>query len=113
MPTVYVVNDSGHDFSSALDWGDEIKFMSEGRLNRYAINQMYRVFSEALADSEPDDYILATGLTQMNQVAAAIFARMHGTLNLLIYKDGGYVERKLVLDKLLDMEGEDEPSSSN
>lgn len=104
MSKIYVVNNSGHNFSPAKDWGDEIIFLSEGRLNRYAINQMYRLFSEKLENSQPDDYILSTGLTQMNQVAAAIFARMHGTLNLLIYKDGGYVERKLILDKLIDME---------
>lgn len=107
MAIIYVVNDSGHDFTPALKWGDEIKFLSEGRLNRYAINQMYRIFSDALSNSNPDDYILATGLTQMNMIAAAVFARMHGTINLLIYKNNGYVERKLVLDKLLDMEEED------
>ena len=96
MTKVFIPNRGAHDFTSAERWGT-LHFMSEGPLNRYATTQMHRLFTEALADSESGDYILPTSLGVMNMIAAAIFAHRHGRLNLLLYKDGGYVERKVVL----------------
>jgi hypothetical protein len=104
MPRVFVVNNSGHDFSAAKQYGDLV-FMSSGSIPRYNVNQMYREFSNALIHSEPEDFILCTALTQMNMVAAAIFAHLHGRINLLIHKDRGYVVREVDLTNLLDENG--------
>ena len=97
---VFVTNASHHDISAAAEFGDLV-IMSEGRLNRYAIGTMARRFKEFLDDSDPEDYLLCTGLSQMGQVAAAILAKKHGRVNFLIhqYKDrkDAYVERVLVL----------------
>lgn len=97
MSKVYITNKSAHDFSSAASYGRFI-FLSEGSINRYATNLMYRRFMEVLQDSKPDDYLLPTGLSTMNLIAATIFALKHRRLNLLLFKDGAYVERKLVFD---------------
>jgi hypothetical protein len=96
MPKVYVVNKSNHDFSPALKYGD-IVFLSEGTMNRYATNNMFRSFGEALEGSSADDYIVPCSLNVMNSIACAIFARKHGTLNLLLFKDGRYIERNHIL----------------
>lgn len=98
MQKVYVVNKSSHDFSPAKDFG-ELIFMSVGRLNRYATNDMARTFLEAMKDSEPEDYILPCSLNIANIVAGAVFAAKHGRINLLIFKPrtSEYVERILVL----------------
>jgi len=93
---VYIPNKGAHDFSPAERWGTPV-FMTEGPINRYATTQMHRIFTEALAGSEAEDYILLTSLGVMNCVACAIFAHRHGRLNLLLYKDGGYVERRVML----------------
>ena len=93
---VYIVNRSSHDFSQAEKYG-EIKFLSEGSMNRYAVNSMYRQFSEAMELSEKDDYIVPCSLNVMNSLACAVFAHKHGALNLLLFKDGSYIERNLVL----------------
>jgi len=95
--TVYVVNDGGHDFSAAEKFGPLV-FLSKGPINRYAITQMYRKFSDVLKNSKPYDYILCTSLTQMNMVATAIMAAKHGKINLLIHKNDGYIARSLKLD---------------
>jgi len=100
MRKVYVVNKSAHDFSEAEKYG-ELVFLSEGPMSRYAISQMERLFTHAMADSSPEDYILCTSLTQMNIVATYVFASMHARLNLLIHKyfnngRSGYVERSLI-----------------
>lgn len=101
MPRVYVVNNSGHDFSGAKKYGSPLIFLSEGSVPRLNINQMYRVFSNILQHSDPEDYILCTSLTQMNMVAASIFARKHGRLNLLIHSRTGYVARSIQIDNLI------------
>lgn len=95
-----MVNKSGHDYSAAERFG-RIVYLSEGSMDRLGINEMYRTFAEGLRMSQPDDYLLTTGLTQMNQVAAAVFGYMHGRLNLLIHRGRGYSERKILLAPLI------------
>ena len=89
---VYIVNKSSHDFKAAESYG-EIKFLSEGSMNRYATNSMVRQFSEIMEESQPEDYIVPCSLNVMNSIACAIFAHKHGCLNLLLFKDGTYIER--------------------
>ena len=93
---VYIVNKSSHDFGPAEEYGETI-FLSEGSMNRYAVNSMYRQFSEAMRLSDQSDYIVPCSLNVMNSIACAIFAHKHGRLNLLLFKDGTYIERNLVL----------------
>ena len=96
MKKVFIVNRSAHDFSAADDYG-EIIFLSEGPMNRYSTNNMHRSFSEKMKESSPDDYIVPCSLNVMNSIACAIFAVMHKRLNLLLFKDGSYIERNLIL----------------
>ena len=93
---VYVVNKSSHDFKAAEKYG-EVKFLSEGSMNRYATNSMIRQFGDAMELSEPEDYIVPCSLNVMNSIACAIFAHKHGCLNLLLFKDGLYIERNHIL----------------
>lgn len=94
---VYAVNRAGHDFSGAKRFG-ELVFLSEGPINRYSLIAMYREFSEKLKDSSPGDFILPTGYSIMTMVASVIFAHKHKRINVLLYKDGVYMARSLVLD---------------
>ena len=97
MATVYIVNRSSHDFSPAEKFG-RVKFLSEGPLNRYAANNIARMMSDGLKDSLPGDYIVPCSLSVMNSIACAVFAVKHGgKLNLLLFKDGSYIERNLIL----------------
>jgi len=92
---VYIVNKSSHNFSAAEKFG-EVIFLSEGPMNRYSTNNMHREFSHILKGSNKDDYIVPCALSVMNSIACAIFAHLHGGLNLLLYKDGDYIERNHV-----------------
>ena len=96
MSKVYIVNKSTHDFSAAYDYGKVI-FLSEGPMNRYSTNNMMRVFADRMKESKKDDYIVPCSLNVMNSIACAIFAHRHGTLNLLLFKAGNYIERNHVL----------------
>jgi hypothetical protein len=97
-PTVFIVNKSAHDFSAAEEFGDVV-FLSEGPMNRYACNSMYRNFTHLMEDSSETDYIVPCSLNVMNSIACAIFAHRHGRLNLLLFKSGQYIERNLVFTK--------------
>ena len=102
MSKVFIVNKStsrsgtGHDFSPAERFG-EIVFLSEGPMNRYSTNNMHRKFTEAMQGSGPEDYIVPCSLNVMNSIACAVFAVMHGRLNLLLFKEGEYLERNLII----------------
>jgi len=107
MPKVYVVNKGGHDHSDAKRFGDLV-YLSEGTINRYAVSNIYRQFSAILQNSSSKDYVLITGLSVMSSIACSIFARLHGRLNLLLFKPGRnkenkncYVERTILIDELL------------
>lgn len=96
MRKVYIVNKSNHDFSPARNYG-ELVFLSEGPMNRYSTNNMMRVFTEKMKLSQGDDYIVPCSLNVMNSIACAIFAHKHGKLNLLLFREGSYIERNHVL----------------
>jgi hypothetical protein len=95
MPTVWIVNQSNHDFAEAANYG-EIKYLSKGSMNRYAVNNIARQFEEILKDSKPEDWLVPCALNVMNIIASAILSTKHGKLNLLLYKKGVYLERNLV-----------------
>jgi hypothetical protein len=107
MTKVFIVNRGCHDHSDAERFG-KIVYLSEGAVNRYAVANIYRQFVAKLKESEPGDYILLTGLSVMSSLACSIFARIHGRLNLLLYKTsrtpgerGHYVDREIMIDELL------------
>jgi hypothetical protein len=105
MNKVYIINKSGHDYSKAEKYG-EIVYLSEGKVNPMQVTKLYREFSEALANSDKDDYLLITGLPIMSCIASSIMAHKHGYVNWLIWhpvrKD--YVERSILIGELVDKE---------
>ena len=103
---VYIINKGGHNHEDAERYG-ELVFLSEGNINRYATNSIYRRFATILENSSSEDYILITGLSVMSSIACSIFSRVHGRINLLLYKstrgekEGHYIERTIIIDDLL------------
>jgi hypothetical protein len=84
VPSVFIVNDSGHDFSAARKYGELIT-LSRGKVNRYHITKMLRTFAD-LNNSAPGDFLLPSGPMIMNCIACAMFAAKHGRLNLLLFR---------------------------
>lgn len=96
MATVFIVNKSSHDCSAAKRFGN-IRYLSEGRMNRYATTNIFRQCQSVLQHSRREDYILITSLNSINVIACCIFVLQHKCLNLLLHspKDNNYVERNL------------------
>lgn len=98
MSTIFIPNRSSHDYSDCERFGDRIVYLTDGRLNRFAVNEMFRLIDEALRDSSPEDLLLQTSLTTLNSLAAAYMAAKHGKVNLLLLKKDRYVKRTIVLN---------------
>lgn len=99
MPTVYITNKSAHDFSEATKYGNLV-FITKGKLNRFNANDMHRQAVEAMEGSEKNDYIVPCSLNVLNSVVCATFAVKHKRLNLLLFKQGEYIERNIVFDEV-------------
>jgi len=96
MSKVFIINKSAHNFNATKQFGKAI-YLSEGLMSRYATTNMHRQFGSKMKKSKPEDYIVLCSLNVMNAIACSIFVKKHGTLNLLLYKKGSYVERNLVI----------------
>lgn len=94
MKKVYVVNKGAHDYSGASKFGTLI-YCTTGLVSKYNTAQMVREIESALVDSTVDDYLLLTAFSTLCSVATAYFTYKHGLLNILIFKDDGYVERRV------------------
>jgi len=97
---VYVTNRGGHSYDAAEKYG-EIIYVTEGTLNRFAVSSLYRAFVDVMSDSSKDDYILITSMSVVNAIGAAVFARKHGCLNLLLYRGDEYIVRNIDIDSLI------------
>jgi hypothetical protein len=93
---VYIVNNGGHNYSDAERFG-EVVFCTEHVIRKDDVSSMYRQLSDSLADAKLDDFLLVSCLTSVCMVAAAILADQFGELHLLIFKDGKYEPRDLIL----------------
>ena len=105
MDKVFIVNNSGHDYSDAKRFG-ELIIMSEGVIDKFNVTSMLRTFKKHLNTSTKNDFILQSGPSIMNAVACAEFATNHSCLNLLIWRyeqDGRsdrYTHHRLNLGKV-------------
>jgi len=98
MDIVYVLNDSGHDFTDAERYGKLI-FVTKGLVpSRHDVTAMYRIFTEAFKESKEGDYILVSGPTMLTTIACSLFAVKHRRLNLLLFTRREYQLRSLVFN---------------
>jgi len=105
-PIVWIPADSGHDYSDARRYGN-LRFLSEGPMNIFDVTHMHRLFEKRLEKSQRQDFLLNSGLSQMQQVAAGILINKHQRLNLLLCKfvegEPTYVSRQIVFNRKQEM----------
>lgn len=106
MSKVYIINNSGHDYSQAKKYGDLV-FLTEGLIASQKTTLHYRILADKMKNAQPGDYILITSLASVNCIAGWIMGTLGYPLNLLIHdqKTGKYMERKL-FPRLIKLKGE-------
>jgi len=104
---IYIVNNSGQDFSNAFDYTDLTRCdaqvnLTEGSQSIFDIDRMICKIKERLKDSLKDDYILLSGSNILNVIAVGMQLQKYREANLLLYNAGErrYVMRMLTLDKI-------------
>ncbi len=98
MSKVYVINKSAHDYSPALKYG-ELIYITDGLIDSYNLNLTFRSAYTTLQDYNPqEDYILLTGLSSTNLIVGWVLGHLKCDINVLLYKDGEYIVRRMTFD---------------
>lgn len=95
MSKVFVINDCGHDYSEAKRFG-ELVYLTKGQVPSFNTNKNYRTLLNKMKSASDGDYILVTSLASLNCIAGWIIGHLGLSLNLLLFKDGRYLKRRLV-----------------
>jgi|TARA_Y100000310_G_scaffold73040_1_gene69182 hypothetical protein len=94
---VFIPNRSAHDFTPARRYG-RLVFLTNGMVDRYKTNMIYRGITEKMDDSSADDHLLIASLSIISSIASAILAYKHGKVNYLLFKGDHYIERTIKVD---------------
>lgn len=101
-PRVFIMNESGHDFSAAEEFGDLV-FITKGQLVGRQLNKHFRAAEKALRDFSSDDFILCTSLQLLNFVVGFVVGwRRVSPIQILYYHNGGYIILRYDFSTLLE-----------
>lgn len=93
---VFILNEGAHDYSGAEAFG-ELVYCTSGLLPKSDINRLFIELDKTLAESDSHDLIMLSSLSSLCAVASAIMAAQHGEVHFLIYHEGRYIEKDLML----------------
>lgn len=93
---VFILNEGTHDYSGAAKFG-ELVFCTEGLIPKNDINRIALTLEAVLEDSDRNDLIMISSLASLCAVASAIMAAMHGEVHFLVFHNGEYLQKDLML----------------
>lgn len=96
MSKVFILTDGGHDYSDASRFG-ELTYCRVTVKNKYDLAQMFRELRKSFDDSTQEDFLVLSSLASLCCVATAILTELHGRVNFLIFEQGRYIDRTVVL----------------
>lgn len=110
MPTVWVISDSGHDYTKAAPLG-EVKFVFDGPVNVFASDRLVKEIEAKMVDAQEGDYVLPSGATLANCLIFTLLCLRFGKVSILIYsfKKQNYEVRTIHLNQFK-MVNKEEPA---
>lgn len=92
---IYVINDSGHDFSAAKSYSDKMVILTSGKVNIFATDRVKAQMEQKMKDAEPGDLLLLSGNSILNVLAALLLMSKIGEVGFLIFNfnTGRYEKR--------------------
>jgi CTP:phosphocholine cytidylyltransferase-like protein len=99
LPNVWVVNNSGHDFSPAYEYGEDVYYLTTGRVNIFKTNKLISEFKGKMANFKEDDWLLLSGNAILNVLAVTVALEKHGMVQTLLYNAITNNYAKTILDK--------------
>jgi len=93
-PHVFITHQGNREYGEAEKYGD-LFFLTKGNVPLLSPRAVLALLEPKLKGSTPQDYFLPCGPASIRMMAAAILARKHGRLNLLVWleKERTYSER--------------------
>ena len=83
MRTVWVANESGHDYGPAEQYG-EVKRLTLGDQNTFRLDRLLAHIARGICKfSHEDDYLLVSGSPIINAIAFQVWLQAHPQCNLL------------------------------
>ncbi len=97
MPKVYIVNQAGHDFEKAKRFGDELVPVTQGNINVFRPDRTLYALKNALKHFGAEDFLLLSGNTLGNVLAALAVTQEIAVINILVYdaKNNDYLHHRL------------------
>ncbi len=95
MSKVFVPVNTGHDFTSAEEYGELIVLSKH--VGQFDAARLLRIFTAGTRDANSGDYILVVPFTLGTIILSSIFAQRFGRLNLLLFdsETDKYILRRL------------------
>jgi hypothetical protein len=84
MARVWVTNFAGHNYVSAQSYG-ELRYIIKGYVSMRRTDRVVYEIVESLREAQPGDYLLLSGMNFINVIAALVWARYLGEVNLLVW----------------------------
>ena len=102
-PTIWVVNEAGHNYSDALSLipNSKLEFLSIGNINPLFFDRTTDTFAEGIAKYVKEgDYLLISGTPPANAVVYYLWMLMFKEVNALLWdaKKGRYKIARLTED---------------
>lgn len=96
QPTVWLVNEGGHDYSSLEEFGRVIP-LSRGGVNPFGPDRLMVMLASRLAHASADDYLAISGLPLLNALAISMWLVRFKRVRLLQFstKRGKYQKLEL------------------
>lgn len=104
-PLVFVPNKAGHDFSEAEKYG-ELVFLTQGTINPYKANSIYRRCVDVMNHAHIEDYLLISSLNIITSIASGVLAHRFGMINYLLFCNDRYLVRTVDFASLAEQEVE-------
>jgi len=94
---IWIANATGHDFTAARKFGDELIPITEGRINIFNVKAMVEEFKTKMEPYEKDDWLLLSGSSIINVIASQIVVDRFGEVKFLIYDAAShtYIPREI------------------
>lgn len=84
MPKIYVVSDTGHEYSKAESRG-ELVFLFTGKVNVFASDMLVKDIETKLDEASEHDFLLPSGNAVANCIAFTTMLNKFGKVNVLIF----------------------------
>lgn len=81
-PKVWIVNDGGHDYSKARQFG-ELDVLTEGDVPVFKLERVWKNLCLKILEAQPDDYVLISGTPILTGLVLHLWFLTFGECNIL------------------------------